>query len=174
MYARLHIGRRRCRCGDKRRFIQDDILDVPLARLASSGPLVIAGNLPYNISKPVAMKLVVERRFVLRAVLMFQREVADRLTAQPGTKAYGPLTVLAGRAYRIERLFDLAPGCFRPAPKVVSTVTRWMTRTDDALPDALVAPLRLALAAAFAHRRQTLQKNLRVHLAGGEAAARAL
>jgi len=154
--------------------IQEDILEFPLERLATLRPLVIAGNLPYNISKPVAMKLVVERRFVLRAVLMFQREVAERLTAQPGSKAYGPLTVLAGRAYRIERLFDLAPGCFRPAPKVVSTVTRWTTRQDDALPEALVAPLRSALSAAFAHRRQTLQKNLREHLAGGEAAARAL
>jgi len=154
--------------------IQEDILDIPLARLATSGPLVIAGNLPYNISKPVAMKLVVERRCVSRAVLMFQREVADRLTAAPGTKAYGPLTVLAGRAYRIERLFDLAPGCFRPAPKVVSTVTRWTVREDGALPEALVVPLRSVLSAAFAHRRQTLQKNLREHLTGGESAARAL
>ena len=65
---------------------------------------------PYNISKPVAMKLVVERRAVRRAVLMFQREVADRLTASPGDRAYGPLTVLAGLAYRIERLFDLRAG----------------------------------------------------------------
>jgi 16S rRNA (adenine1518-N6/adenine1519-N6)-dimethyltransferase len=120
------------------------------------------------------MKLVVERRCVSRAVLMFQREVAERLTAQPGTKAYGPLTVLAGRAYRIERLFDLAPGCFRPAPKVVSTVTRWTVQEDDALPDALLGPLRSVLSAAFAHRRQTLHKNLREHLPGGEAAAHGL
>jgi len=159
---------------DRLSLIQDDILDIPLSRLATSGPLVIAGNLPYNISKPVAMKLVLERRFVSRAVLMFQREVAERLTAGPGTKAYGPLTVLAGRAYRIERLFDLAPGCFRPAPKVVSTVTRWTIREDGALPDALVPPLLKTLTAAFAHRRRTLQKNLREHVAGGDAAARAL
>jgi 16S rRNA (adenine1518-N6/adenine1519-N6)-dimethyltransferase len=158
---------------DRLRLLEEDILEVPLSRLAAAGPLVIAGNLPYNISKPVAMKLVVERRFVARAVLMFQREVAERLTATPGTKAYGPLTVLAGRAYRIERLFDLAPGCFRPAPKVVSTVTRWAVR-DDGLPEPLLAPLRAVLAAAFSHRRQTLQKNLRAHLAGGDPAARAL
>jgi 16S rRNA (adenine1518-N6/adenine1519-N6)-dimethyltransferase len=105
---------------------------------------------------------------------MFQREVADRLTAQPGTRAYGPLTVLCGRAYRIERLFDLPPGAFRPSPKVVSTVTRWTPRDEDPLDEALIAPLRAVLGAAFAHRRQTIQKNLRGALAGGEGAARSL
>jgi len=151
--------------------IEKDVLEVAFGALAQAGPLVIAGNLPYNISKPVAMKLVVERHAVSRAVLMFQREVAKRLTATPGTGAYGPLTVLAGRAYRIERLFDLAPGAFYPRPKVVSTVTRWTPRGDDALPESLVAPLKAVLRAAFARRRQTLQKNLRVALEGGEAAA---
>jgi 16S rRNA (adenine1518-N6/adenine1519-N6)-dimethyltransferase len=102
---------------------------------------------------------------------MFQREVADRLTAAPGTGAYGPLTVLTGRAYRIERLFDVAPGAFRPCPKVVSTVTRWTKRGDDALPDALISPLKAVLSAAFARRRQTLRKNLRAALRGGDHAA---
>jgi len=151
--------------------IEKDVLEVAFCDLAQEGPLVIAGNLPYNISKPFAMKLVVERRAVSRAVLMFQREVAQRLTATPGTGAYGPLTVLAGRAYRIERLFDLSPGAFQPSPKVVSTVTRWTPREEDALPETLVAPLKAVLRAAFARRRQTLQKNLRIALQGDDAAA---
>lgn len=155
---------------DRLRLIEKDVLEVDFGALAQAGPLVIAGNLPYNISKPVAMKLVVERRAVSRAVLMFQREVAKRLTAMPGTGEYGPLTVLAGRAYRIERLFDLSPGAFQPSPKVVSTVTRWIPREEDVLPESLVAPLKAVLRAAFARRRQTLQKNLRVAL-GGEAEA---
>jgi 16S rRNA (adenine1518-N6/adenine1519-N6)-dimethyltransferase len=159
---------------DRLRLIEKDVLDVDFLDLAQQRPLVIAGNLPYNISKPVAMKLVHERRAVSRAVLMFQREVALRLTATPGTGAYGPLTVLAGRAYRIERLFDLAPGAFQPSPKVVSTVTRWTPRPADDLPESLVAPLRSVLRAAFSRRRQTLQKNLRVALRGGEAEARSL
>lgn len=154
---------------DRLRLIEGDVLDLDFAPLAAGGPLAIAGNLPYNISKPVAMKLVTDRRSVARAVLMFQREVALRLTAAPGTKAYGPITILCGRAYRIERLFDLAPGCFRPAPKVVSTVTRWVRLPDDTLPEALEAPLRAVLSAAFAHRRQTLHKNLRERLPGGDA-----
>jgi 16S rRNA (adenine1518-N6/adenine1519-N6)-dimethyltransferase len=159
---------------DRLRIIEGDILDLPLHSLGTAVPLVIAGNLPYNVSKPVAMKLVLERRFVARAALMFQREVADRLTAQPGTRAYGPLTVLCGRAYRIERLFDLPPGAFRPSPKVVSTATRWTPRDEEPLDEALVGPLIAVLGAAFAHRRQTIQKNLRGALAGGERAARSL
>lgn len=159
---------------DRLHLIETDVLDIALWRLAQPRPLVIAGNLPYNISKPVAMKLVVERRAVLRAVLMFQHEVAQRLTAAPGTGAYGPLTVLAGRAYRIERLFDLAPGAFHPRPRVVSTVTRWTPREEDALPESLVAPLKAVLRAAFARRRQTLQKNLRVALPGGQGATASL
>ena len=159
---------------DRLTLIEKDVLEVALCDLAQPGPLVIAGNLPYNISKPVAMKLVVERRAVSRAVLMFQREVAQRLTAEPGTGAYGPLTVLAGRAYRIERLFDLSPGAFQPSPKVVSTVTRWTPREEDALPESLVAPLMAVLRAAFARRRQTLQKNLRIALHGDEAATLSL
>lgn len=154
--------------------IEQDVLDLSLGSLTSSGPLVVAGNLPYNISKPVAMKLVLERRAVARAALMFQREVADRLTAEPGTRAYGPLSVFCGRAYHVVRLFDLAPGAFRPTPKVVSSVTLWTPRANDALPDDLVAPLRAVLGASFAHRRQTIQKNLRGALPGGDAAARAL
>jgi len=155
------------------RLIVGDVLDVPWAPLAADGPLVIAGNLPYNISKPVAMKMVEERRVIARAVLMFQREVAQRLTAAPGSKAYGPLTVLAGLAYRIEPLFDLKPGAFLPAPQVSSTVTRWTAR-GDVLPEPLVVPLRAVLAAAFAHRRQTLHKNLRAAFAGSDARAREL
>ena len=159
---------------DRLRLIEQDVLALPLASLAGSGPIVIAGNLPYNISKPVASKLVLERASVKRATLMFQREVAERLTADPGTRAYGPLTVLCGRAYRIERVFDLGPGAFRPSPSVVSTVTHWTRRDDDALPDGLVAPLRALLSAAFGHRRQTLRKNLRGALPGGDSAARDL
>lgn len=144
------------------RLIEGDALELSLASIAPS--LAVAGNLPYNISKPFAMKLVDERHAVARAVLMFQREVAMRLTGRPGTGDYGPLTVLAGRAFTIERLFDVPPGAFRPRPKVVSTVTRWMPRPAADLPSDDVAALKSALRAAFAHRRQTIGKNLRQEL----------
>jgi 16S rRNA (adenine1518-N6/adenine1519-N6)-dimethyltransferase len=149
------------------RVLLGDALEIALA---SIGPRVaVVGNLPYNISKPFAMKLVDERASVSSAVLMFQREVALRLTAEPGTGEYGPLTVLAGRAYSIARLFDVPAGAFRPRPKVVSSVTRWTPRPEGDLPSMLVQPLKGVLRASFAHRRQTIGKNLRRESALSEA-----
>ena len=156
--------------GDRLTVVEGDVLEVPLASLAPRAAIV--GNLPYNISKPFAMKMVREREAVSRALLMFQREVADRLTARPGTSAYGPLTVLAGESFRIERVFHLPPGAFHPRPKVESTVTRWIPREGASRPEP--DPLAAVLRASFAHRRQTLLKNLRGALAGGEDEARAL
>ena len=149
-----------------------DVLDVALATL--SPPLAVVGNLPYNVSKPVAMKLITERAAVDRAVLMFQREVADRLLAVPGTSAYGPLTILSGLAFRIERLFDVPPGAFHPKPAVVSTVTRWNRHDAERLPATIEPSLRAVLRASFARRRQTLLRNLRSSLPQGEAEALAL
>lgn len=152
--------------------VEGDALGVDLGAIAPR--CVVVGNLPYNVSKPMAMKLVAERAAVARAVLMFQREVAERLVARPGTPEYGPLTVLAGEAFAIAPLFDLRPGAFRPRPEVVSTVTRWTPREGAGLSRDLEGRLRTALRVAFARRRQTLLRNLREGLPGGEAAARAL
>lgn len=156
---------------DRLVLIEADVLGVPLASIperlgcAASTPVAVAGNLPYNVSKPIAVKLIAERADVARAVLMFQREVADRLTAGPGSRAYGPLSVLAGFAYRIERLFDLPPSAFRPRPKVVSTVTRWRPRPGGL--DPLLEPsLRRTLTASFAQRRKTMLANLRFAFGG--------
>jgi len=161
---------------DKLLVIEDDVLRVDLASIAPalehplSTRLVVVGNLPYNISKPIAMKLIRERRSIDRAVLMFQKEVADRLTAVPGTKAYGPLTVLAGLTYCIEPLFDLRPGAFRPRPKVDSTVTRWHTREMPGFDEKHEAALLACLAACFGRRRQTLRNNLRGALGSADQA----
>jgi 16S rRNA (adenine1518-N6/adenine1519-N6)-dimethyltransferase len=144
-----------------------DVLQVDLAEVASAlaadgaAPLVVVGNLPYNISKPIAQMLIRQRRHVDRAVLMFQREVARRLTARPGSRAYGPLSVLAGFAFRIERLFDLPPRAFWPRPGVVSTVTRWTRSEGPALAEGDEQRLRRVLAACFSRRRKTLRNNLR-------------
>jgi len=123
--------------------------------------LTLAGNLPYGISKPIVQKLIRARHRVDRAVLMFQREVAARLTAVPGHRAYGPLGILAGWAFRIERLFDLPPRAFSPPPEVVSTVTHWVARPPGPRNDQEEARLRTVLAACFARRRRTLRNNLR-------------
>lgn len=155
--------------------IHDDILAVALeeipARLEQPGaPLVVAGNLPYHISKPLAGKLLRARGAIARAALMFQREVALRLTASPGSRDYGPLTVFGGLAFSIRRLFDLAPGAFRPRPKVASSVTLWRRREDSPLDSGLEPRLRACLACCFARRRQTLRNNLRAALGSPGAA----
>ncbi len=156
-----------------------DALDLPwndipaLTRHVTRGRVAVVGNLPYNISKPIAMRMIDAREAVSRAVLMFQSEVADRLTASPGGRDYGPLTVLAGRTYRIERAFELGPGSFRPRPKVRSTVTRWVPR-DDPPSDAEIRALRACLRACFASRRKTLSNNLRAALACDDRAAAAM
>ena len=142
--------------------LEGDVLDVALEDLATE-PVRLVGNLPYNVSKPVADKIVRERARVAGAVLMFQREVAERLTAPPGTRAYGPLTVLVGEAFLVEPLFDLRPNAFRPPPEVMSTVTRWTPR-PAAFSSVSEENLRAVLRAGFAHRRRTLRNNLPVAL----------
>lgn len=147
------------------RVIEKDILEVDLEDLAGSihGRSVrwtIAGNLPYNISKPVAMRLVDSVASIERAVLMFQREVAQRLCAAPGGADYGPLSVLPRAVYEIDRVMDVSPGAFRPRPGVVSTVTRWLARADRPSTDELTK-LRATLRAAFSNRRKTLRNNVR-------------
>lgn len=136
--------------------------------------LVIAGNLPYGISKPVAQMLVRHRRKIDRAVLMFQREVANRVTAAPGGRRYGPLSVLLALTFRIETLFDLSPRVFSPRPRVVSTVTRWEARGDRSLNEDDERRLRTVLAACFARRRRTLRNNLRAVFGTDQRVARIL
>ncbi len=158
---------------DRLVLLEGDALRIDLAEvlralgLDPGGRLAVAGNLPFNISKPFAAKMVRERGRVGRAVLTFQREVAERLLAAPGSKDYGPISVLAGLAFRIERLFDLPPAAFRPRPRVVSSVTRWIPRCEPGLDPDIEERLRAALAACFGRRRRTLLANLRESLPGG-------
>lgn len=165
--------------GERLLVLERDILsigfDEVLRALARdpAGRLVVAGNLPYNISKPLAMKLVQEHARVRRAVLMYQREVAQRLTASTGSRDYGPLTVLVGEVYEVRRVFDLPAGAFRPRPRVVSTVTSWRRRREEETEATTLLCLRACLRAAFAARRKTLRNNLRAAL-GDETVAEQL
>jgi 16S rRNA (adenine1518-N6/adenine1519-N6)-dimethyltransferase len=118
----------------------------------------VVGNLPYNLSSPILFFLIdLYRRHgtLADATLMVQREVAERLVAEPGTKAYGVLTVSAHLHTRIHRLLDLPPGAFRPVPKVRSAVIR----LDFVAPLARVTDERFfdrMLRALFAGRRKML------------------
>ena len=91
-------------------------------------------------------------------VLMFQKEVADRLAAQPRSKDYGRLSVLAQHVCTVQRLFDVAPSAFVPPPKVVSSVVRLRPRPEGRLAD--LRPLERVTAAAFGQRRKMLRSSL--------------
>jgi len=148
--------------------------DVRSAIGAGDGKrLVVIGSLPYNVSKPVARKLVEEHGEIERALLVFQREVAARLSAAHGTKDYGPLTVLVGRFYDVRAVAELPPEAFRPRPEVHSTATLWTRREPAEGGEVPASRLEACLAAAFGRRRQTILRNLRESL-GDEQRARSL
>lgn len=118
----------------------------------------VVGNLPYNAATPILTRMLVEEVPWDRMVLMFQLEVAQKLMGDPGTKAYGPLSVLAQLCARMTRLVKLGPGSFRPAPKVDSAVVLFEPKADAPLRVERLALLSL-LHRSFAHRRKTLSNN---------------
>ena len=122
----------------------------------------VVGNLPYNLSTPILFRLVElqhQHAAFADATIMLQREVADRLVAVPGTKAYCVLTILLGLHARITRLLDLPPGAFRPAPKVQSAVVRLEFRASPVrVNDAKL--LERVVKRAFGQRRKTLANAL--------------
>jgi len=140
----------------------DDILKFDFQRIlpALPGKLQVVGNLPYNISSPLLEKLLRHRDRVGRAVLMFQLEMAQRLTAAPGVKAYGALTLLVARHARTTRLFTVSREAFRPRPKVDSMVLELdfvaLYETEPVDEDAF----RRVVKGAFSHRRKTLLNSL--------------
>jgi 16S rRNA (adenine1518-N6/adenine1519-N6)-dimethyltransferase len=121
-----------------------------------------AGNLPYNVASPILFKLAelyVQGAPIIDATVMLQREVADRLTAEPGTKDYGVLTVLMRHAAHVTRLLALPPGAFRPAPKVHSSLVRLTFHGPDP-PVRDLAVFRTVVRSVFTRRRKTLANAL--------------
>jgi len=163
---------------DAFRLFRSDVLKFPfeeaIEALEAGSQIFLVGNLPYNISKPIANRMVAERHLVSGAVFMFQKEVAERLVASPDSRAYGPLAIYTGSAYTIRKWFDLPPGAFRPQPAVTSSVTIWEPHTGHFLTRDQDQRLRKCLAVCFHSRRRTLFNNLRHGLDGGSEAANQL
>ncbi len=144
--------------------VDGDILDFDLLPLLSSGPLRVAGNLPYNISSPILFALLSASRAspnLLDATVMLQREVAERLAAVPGTRDYGVLTIFAAAQADVTPLLSLPPGAFRPPPKVHSSVLR-LTFKPSVVPVELDALFERMVRTMFMQRRKTLSNALRV------------
>jgi len=123
-------------------------------------PRRIVANLPYNIATALLTRWLPELARFDRLVLMFQKEVADRLTAQPRSKAYGRLSVALQWRAAVKRLFDLPPRAFTPPPKVTSTVVEIRPFAEPRYP-ADAACLERVVAAAFGQRRKMLRQSLR-------------
>lgn len=148
-----------------------DALDVDLRALAISlgAPVRVVANLPYAVSSPLLRRLL-DLRDVLRGwLVLVQREVADRLVARPGTRDYGSLAALHALTVRIERVRDLPPGCFFPAPRVTSTLVRATPLDSPPLAADELLQVERVLRAAFGTRRKMLANALRHGLAGAPA-----
>ena len=135
--------------------IEGDALDMDLAALGPP-PRRIVANLPYNVSTALLVRWLHAADDLADMVLMFQKEVVDRLVAVPRTKDYGRLSVLAQHVCKVQRLFDVAPTAFVPPPRVTSSVARLTPRpSNERLVD--LRPLERVTAAAFGQRRKMLR-----------------
>ena len=123
--------------------------------------LAVTGNLPYYITSPIVLRLAASHCALDRAVLMVQREVADRLAAEPGSRDYGLLSVTVQLYGPMEKLFTLPPSAFSPPPQVHSTVVRWRFAPRFAELGVDERAFQRFLRQAFAQKRKTLGNNLR-------------
>jgi 16S rRNA (adenine1518-N6/adenine1519-N6)-dimethyltransferase len=138
-------------------YVEEDALKADDAALVPAGS-IIASNLPYNISTELLIKwLTAKPRYWKRMVLMFQREVGERILAQPGSKTYGRLSVIAQAASRPSLGFHLPARAFTPPPKVDSSV---LVFEDTGWPEGLAA-LERVTEAAFGQRRKMLRQSLK-------------
>jgi 16S rRNA (adenine1518-N6/adenine1519-N6)-dimethyltransferase len=144
--------------------VEADALAFDYAAAYPSGPWCATGNLPYNVATPLLLGWLELENMPQRIVVMVQRDVADRLTARPGTPAYGSLTLAVGFRMHVRRAFVLGPQVFYPRPKVDSAV---VVMEKHAEPPVRTRDARLLLQvvrAAFAYRRKTLANSLALAL----------
>lgn len=143
--------------------LHQDFLDLDWAAVVPDPTeLLVVGNIPYNITAPIIFKLL-ERPRPRDIVLMVQREVADRLAAEPGTGDYGALTVGVRSIASVEKVLRVPRTAFRPVPGVDSTVVRITPFTPPPLSADEERSLRVLTRAAFTWRRKQVQKILRDH-----------
>lgn len=139
--------------------ISADILRVDLAEVLEPPRWRLVGNLPYNISSPLLLKLFEHLPRIRDMHFMFQRELGQRIGASPGTKSWGRLGVLTQYYCQVEPLFDVPPEAFSPPPKVWSQVVRLVPKQELAAVD--LAQFNLVLQLAFSSRRKRIANGLK-------------
>lgn len=140
--------------------LEADFLQQDLAALFKNQQFAITGNFPYNISTQIVFKMLEVKAYVPEFTGMFQKEVAQRICAQEGSKTYGILSVLCQVFYEAEYLFTVHPQVFDPPPKVQSGVLRLTRKTDFSL-SCDQKLLFKVVKAAFNQRRKTLRNSLK-------------
>ncbi len=143
------------------KIIHADILKVNFNDYFTA-PLVVIGNLPYNITGPIFFQLLENRYMVQQAVTMIQKEVAERIVSPPGSKVYGILSVLLQTFYKIEYLMTVEPDVFNPPPKVRSAVIK-LSKLEQIPQIADWRKYKNIVKAAFNQRRKTLKNALKLY-----------
>ncbi|KAF0101991.1 MAG: 16S rRNA (adenine1518-N6/adenine1519-N6)-dimethyltransferase [bacterium] len=136
-----------------------DALRFPFQELGSD--LRVVGNLPYNISSPLLFHLAEHAAAIRDMVFMLQKEVVDRMVAAPATPDYGRLSVMLQARFRVEKLFIVPPGAFRPPPKVDSAIIRLLPLPAEGVPYRDAGLFAEVVARAFGQRRKTLRNTLK-------------
>ena len=142
---------------------EGDALKFDFATLAT--PLRIVGNLPYNISSPLLFHFAAYAARITDMHFMLQNEVVERMVAAPSTPEYGRLSVMLQYRFYMEKLIDVPPQSFRPAPKVDSAIVRMIPIPADKIVVNNESLFAQVVSAAFGQRRKTLRNTLRSHLA---------
>lgn len=148
---------------------QADALEFDFCSLVEgNNKLRVVGNLPYNISSPLLFHLLEQISCIIDMHFMLQKEVVDRIVATPGVKNYGRLSVMLQYFCVCEKLFEVSPQSFRPAPKVDSAILRLVPHAKILTPAHDVKNLELVVKTAFNQRRKTLANSLKTLLTAAQ------
>jgi 16S rRNA (adenine1518-N6/adenine1519-N6)-dimethyltransferase len=149
---------------DRVEIVEKDALRVDFPALLEgrdAGRMRACGNLPYSVASPILLRLLASSECFRELVLMFQSEVAERITAKPGTKAYGFLSVVSQRIARVGVLFRIPPDAFWPRPRVVSALLRFELGANGAPDVGDERIFRSLVRGLLAHRRKTISNNVK-------------
>lgn len=161
----------KCRTSGKLAIHRADALTFDFCTLADGNPLRVVGNLPYNISTPLLFHLLDQYQCIHDMHFMLQKEVVERMAAQPGSRAWGRLGVMLQYRCRVKPLFNIGPGAFDPPPKVESTFVRLDPYDTPPVSVDNETVFSDVVRQAFAQRRKTLRNTLRTLLDADEISA---
>ena len=141
--------------------VHGDILNQNIDALPINNPVRIFGNIPYNITSPIIFWLIEQLDYWSDTFIMMQKEVADRLCAKVGTKAYGRLTVVVGAYLDIKYCFTIKPDVFIPKPKVESAIVKFSRKEEALIEDEKYTRFNKLVSTAFSQRRKMLRNTLK-------------